>query len=148
VMYFARYVFLGAAALFAVGCAGSSSVPTSPSPGSASLTTGQIAGTWSLLSLRNAGQSDQPTPAGASYTLTFSDGRLSARADCNVCNGGFSLSGQTLTAGPALACTRAACSTMDFETGFTTALGGDSTVTLSGDTLELSSPRGALRFSR
>src|SRR5262245_29952253 len=101
----------------ALGCAESSSSPASPSSvgGSASVTTGQLAGTWNLLSIRPAGEGEQATPPGASYTLTFADGRLSTRADCNVCNGEFAVSDQTLTAGPALACTRAACSTMAFE---------------------------------
>ena len=58
-------------------------------------------GTWNLQSLQPAGDVDQTTPAGASYTLTFADGRLTTRADCNNCGGEFTLSGQTLTAGPA-----------------------------------------------
>jgi heat shock protein HslJ len=68
--------------------------------------------------------------------------------DCNTCSGAFALSGQTLTSGPALACTRAACRTMEFETAYTRMLGGDSTVTLSGATLVLSSARGVLRLTR
>ena len=100
------------------------------------------------LSIQPAGQADQATPPGASYTLSFADGRLSTRADCNVCSGGFALSGQTLTAGPALACTRAACPTMSFESAYTGLLSGDSTITLSGSTLVLSSARGVLRFTR
>jgi heat shock protein HslJ len=134
-----------------VGCAESSSAPTSPSPvssGSNSLTADQLSGTWNLLSIQSAGQMEQAAPAGASYVLTFADGRLSTRADCNVCSGAFQLSGQTLTAGPALACTRAACPTMAFEITYTTLLSGESIVTLSGNTLVLSSARGVLRFSR
>ena len=80
-----------------------------------SVTVGELAGTWNLLSIQAAGQAAQATPAGATYSLTFADGRLTTRADCNVCGGPFSLSGQTLTAGTALACTRAACRTMDFD---------------------------------
>ena len=70
------------------------------------------------------------------------------RADCNLCNGTFTLLGHTLTAGPALACTRAACPTMAFENGYTSLLSGDSTVTLSSGALVLSSSRGVLRFTR
>jgi heat shock protein HslJ len=137
-------------ATFAIGCAQSASTPTSPSAvgGSLTLTTDQLAGTWNLSSIQPGGQSDQATPPGASYTLIFADGRLSTRADCNMCSGAFALSGQTLTAGPALACTRAACPTMAFENTYTKLLGGDSTVTLSGDTLVLSSARGVMRFTR
>ena len=65
-----------------------------------------------------------------------------------MCGGAFVLSGQTMTAGPALACTRAACSTMAFENVYTSLLAGDSTVALSGNSLTLSSARGVLRFSR
>jgi heat shock protein HslJ len=150
------------AALLATGCAGSVSTPTFPSSsgfpappadqspisGSRALTVDQLAGTWSLQSLQPAGDSDQTTPAGSSYTLTFADGRLSTRADCNTCGGAFSLSGQTLTAGPALACTRAACPTMAFESTYTGLLGGESHLTLADGSLVLSSARGVLRFTR
>jgi heat shock protein HslJ len=132
-------------ALLVAGCAGRSSTQTSPS---STLTMDQLSGTWNLVSIQPAGQADQPAPPGASYTLTFTDGRLSTRVDCNVCNGAFSLSGQTLTAGPALACTRAACPTMAFENGYTSLLSGESTVTLASNVLALSSARGVLRFTR
>jgi len=134
----------------AIGCAQSSSAPTSPSSvgRSQALASEDLAGTWILLSMQPANQPDQAAPAGATYTLTFADGRLSTRADCNTCNGTFAISGQTLTAGPALACTRAACPTMEFESTYTGMLSGESTVTLSDGALVLSSPRGALRFHR
>jgi heat shock protein HslJ len=112
------------------------------------LTADQLSGTWTLVSIQPAGQVDQAAPPGASYTLTFADGRLSTRVDCNVCNGAFTLSGQTLTAGPALACTLAACPTMAFENTYTGLLSGESTVTLSNNVLALSSARGLLRFTR
>ena len=127
------------------GCAGRSSTQTSPS---STLTVDQLSGTWNLVSIQPAGQSDQAVPPGASYTVTFADGRLSTRVDCNVCNGAFTLSGQTLTAGPALACTRAACPTMAFESGYTSLLSGESTVTVSSNVLALSSARGVVRFTR
>jgi len=139
-----------AVAFLTVGCSDSPSTPTSPSAGSGSLalTAGQLAGTWALTSMQVAGQAVQAAPASATYTLSFTDNRLSTRADCNTCSGTFALSGTTLTAGPALACTRAACPTMAFETAYTGILSGDSTVTLAGSTLVLSSERGALYFSR
>jgi heat shock protein HslJ len=98
--------------------------------------------------MQPSGQVMQARPAGATYTLTFADDRLSTRADCNLCGGGFSLAGDTLTAGPALACTRAACPTMDFENTYTRLLSGESTATVSGEALILSSSRGVLRFER
>lgn len=126
------------------------STPTSFSRGTAPLnfTVCELAGTWRLVSIEAAGEAAQATPAGSTYTLTFADGRLSTRADCNVCSGTFSLSGQTLIAGPALACTRAACRTMDFENAYTRLLAGDGTATLAGETLRLSSERGVLQFTR
>ena len=145
-------------ALLATGCAGSPTAPssspgspTSPggqSPLSGSPTVDQLAGTWNLQSLQPAGNAVQATPAGASYTLTFADGRLSTRADCNTCGGTYTLNGQTLMAAPSMACTRAACPTMAFENTYMKLLGGESTVSLSGGTVELTSPRGVLRFTR
>jgi len=100
------------------------------------------------VSIQPTGQGEQSTPSGANYTLTFAAGRLSTRADCNICGSGFTLSGRTLTAGPAMACTRAACPTMAFENVYTAMLSGESTATLSTGTLLLSSDRGLLRFAR
>jgi heat shock protein HslJ len=108
----------------------------------------QLAGTWNVLSIQPTGEPAQAAPANASYTLTFADGRLSTRVDCNTCSGAFALSGQTLTAGPVLACTRAACPTLAFGNAYTSVLSGDSTLALSGGTLVLSSARGVLRFTR
>ncbi len=143
-------VVLASLTSLVAGCE-EATAPTSPSSvasGSNTLTTDQLAGTWTLVSIQPAGQAEQAAPQGASYALTLADGRLSTRADCNVCGGAFKLSGDTLTAGPALACTRAACPTMAFENTYTTLLSGDSTVSLSGNGLVLSSARGVLRFAR
>jgi heat shock protein HslJ len=139
------------ASLTVAACSESASSPTSPSTstgGSLALTADQLSGTWTLRSIRSGDGAEHAAPANATYTLTLSDNRLSTRADCNSCSGAFTLSGRTLTAGPALACTRAACATMDFEQQYTRLLSGDSTITLSGNTLELSSARGLLRFTR
>jgi heat shock protein HslJ len=141
---FRSFVFVFVASLGAA-CAGSPSTPTSPM---SALTPDQLAATWNLVSIQPAGHSEQATPAGATYTLTFADARLSTRVDCNTCSGAFMLSGNTLTAGPALACTRAACRTMAFENAYTTVLTGNSGITLSGNSLVLSSDRGVLRFAR
>ena len=119
---------------------------TTASGGSSALTASQVAGTWKLVSMQLDGQAAQAAPSG--YTLTLDDGQLSTRADCNTCSGRFTLTDQTFTAGPALACTRAACATMAFETAYTGVLSGQSTATVSGNTLVLSSSRGVLQFSR
>lgn len=128
---------------FAVGC-DESSTPSSPSPPS----TSQLAGDWTVVSIRPIGQAEQPTPTGAIYSLTIADGRMSTRLDCNTCSGAFVLSGQTLTAGPVLACTRAACPTMAFGDTYVSLLSGESTVALTGSNLVLSSARGILRLTR
>ena len=141
----------GIIASLSVGCSDSLSAPTSPSaaaPAAAALTADQLAGTWNLVSIQPTGQGVQLTPPGANYTLSFDTGRLSTRADCNSCSAAFTLSGQTLTAGPALACTRAACPTMAFENVYISLLSGESTVTLSGRALAPSSDRGLLHFAQ
>ena len=138
------------ASFAAAGCGASSLRPTPPSSVAdpSTVSAGQLAGTWKLRSIQVTGQAETAAPPGAIYTLTLTDGRLSTRVDCNVCSGSFTLSGRTLTAGPALACTRAACPTMSFENAYTGVLGGESTVTQSGDSLILSSRRGVASFTR
>lgn len=116
--------------------------------GPSSLTEAQLIGNWTLTSLQPAGQASQNVPAGATYTLALADGAASARADCNTCGGRYTLAAKTLTIGPALACTRAACATASFESTFTNLLSGDSTVSGSVTSLTLTSARGTLRFSR
>jgi heat shock protein HslJ len=146
-----RFLALAFLAFLVTSCAASPSSPSSPtgSPSaSGALTAGDVAGTWTLEAITPAGRVEQIAPAGAEYTLTLADGRLSTRVDCNTCGGAFSISGRTLTTGPALACTRAACPTMAFENEYTGLLAGDSTVTLEGGTLLLSSARGTIRFAR
>lgn len=135
-------------ALITSACSESPASPTSPSAGSGSpaLTTGQLTGTWTLSSLQPSGQAAELAPAG--YTIVFADGRVSTRVDCNQCSGAISVSGQTLTVGPNLACTRAACATIAFESLYTSILSGDHTVEVSGNTLVLSSPRGRLAFTQ
>jgi heat shock protein HslJ len=141
---FALCVFLFA------GCSSATTTPASPSSstGSLGLTADQIAGTWSLASLQPAGQAIQTVPAGAAYTLTLADGRMSAHADCNLCSTTFTLSGQTLNVAEVMACTRAACPTMAFESAYTSILGGTSAVVQSGNTFVLTSSRGVLTFTR
>jgi heat shock protein HslJ len=142
----------GIIASLSAGCSESLSAPTSPSAAAATaaaaLTADQLTGTWNLVSIQPTGQGVQLTPLGANYTLSFATGRLSTRADCNSCSAAFTLSGQTLTAGPALACTRAACPTMAFENVYTSLLSGESTATVSARALVLSSERGLLHFAQ
>jgi len=135
---------------FAIGCASSPLSPINPSgsDGSTALTAGQIAGTWTLSSIQVAGEAEQSVPAGAAYSLMLADGRASTKADCNVCGGSLVVDGQTLTVGPLLACTRAACPTMAFENTYVTILAGTSAARTDANTLTLTSSRGALHFRR
>ncbi len=139
-----------AAVSLAVGCASGTSSPTSPSAadGSSALSASQVEGTWTLSSIQPTGQAAKPVPSGATYNLSLAEGRASAKADCNVCSGALTISGSTLSIGPALACTRAACVTMDYESQYEALLAGDSTAALDANTLTLSSSRGLLRFRR
>jgi len=134
----------------AVACASNPASPTSPSAtaGPAALTADQAGGTWTLTSIQPAGKAEQPAPSGATYDLAIAEGRVSARTDCNRCSGSVAIDGDSVTVGPALACTRAACPTMAFETDFVGILSGTSIAKVDGNTLVLSSPRGVLRFRR
>lgn len=131
-------------------CSNAAATPTAPtsSAGGLALTAEQLAGTWRLTSMQVSGAANQTVPSGAVYTMTLENGLLSTQADCNVCNGAVSLDGTALTIGPALACTRAACQTMAFESAYTSMLTGTSTVSVAERTLILSSTRGILTFTR
>ncbi len=145
-----RFVCTSALVLFVSACSTSPTAPTPEQASSASAyTAAQLEGTWSLTSIHPAGTSPQQRPDNAVYSITFAtDGRLSTRADCNVCGGAFNVSGATLTAGPNLACTRAFCQTASFESAYTTMLSGESIVTATGSTLTLASARGTIQFVR
>ena len=137
-------------AMSAVRCVHDPSAPTSPSAGNGAtrIAADQIAGTWELASIQPAGEPERSVPSGAPYTLTIAGDRISTKADCNVCGGNLVAGGQNLTIGPLLACTRAACSTMDFENVYVGILAGDSAARIDGQSLTLTSPRGVLRFRR
>jgi heat shock protein HslJ len=136
-------------AALTAACSTSVSSPSAVSlPASAAYTIAQLEGSWLLASIAPAGEARQDRPFNAVYTLTFNDGKMSTRADCNICGGSFSVNAAVLTAGPNLACTRAACPTMAFENTYTAILSGDSNIVVSGSTLTLSSPRGTLQFVR
>ena len=147
---FASLSFILVAGLLAVACNAATSSPTSPSAaaGNTSLTASDFAGTWQVVEIQRVGQAAQPAPVGATYGITFDNNRVSTRQDCNVCGGGVSIADQVITIGPALACTKAACPTMDYETVFEQMLSGDHSVSVQGANLTLSSKRGVLRFTR
>ena len=134
----------------AAGCSDTPAMPTSPTGGSGSfaLTASQLSGAWTLRSLQVAGEPAATVPGGARYTLSFAEGRVSVRADCNSCGGVYVLDGDTVTIGPNLACTRAACPTMALEAEYMKVLSGAATASVSENLLVLTSARGTLSFGR
>lgn len=135
--------------LAASACSSGSGSPSSPSSitGSTALTADVLAATWRLQSIQKAGLAEQAAPAGADYTLTFTD-RLSLRADCNNCSSAYSISDSTITVANAMACTRAYCPTAAFERDYTSLVNGEFTVSTTPTTMTWSSPRATIRFSR
>jgi heat shock protein HslJ len=140
---------LALTALVVSGCSSGPMTPTSPSSiaGSTALTADALSTTWRLHSIQPAGQAEQASPAGADYTLTFTD-RLSLRADCNTCSTSYTISGSTISVAEVMACTRAFCPTAAFERDYTSLMNGDFTVTSTGSSMTWSSPRGTIRFAR
>ena len=137
------------ATLVVTACSSGARTPVSPSPivGSAALTADALSATWRLRSIQPAGQAEQAAPAGADYTLTFTD-RLSLRADCNTCSSSYTISGSTISVANVMACTRAFCPTAAFAHDYTSLMNGDFTVTTAGSSMTWSSPRGTISFSR
>ena len=138
-------VGLSFVASFALGCSGST--PTLTSASSLAPTAPQLPGTWNLSRFDRRGGRAGQTVRRQLHTNPV-DGRLSTRADGNICGGNYTLNGQTLMAAPLMARTRAACPTMAFENTYMKLLAGESTVSLSGGTLEFTSPRGVLHFTQ
>jgi heat shock protein HslJ len=74
--------------------------------------------TWRLQSIERPDGSRAAVSTPDRFTLQFADtGRLTVRADCNVCNGTFQLNGIEFLVGP-MACTRAFCGTESLDTEF------------------------------
>ena len=125
--------------LILAGC--SDNTPASP-------TTGSIEGVWRIISIQPASQPVQTAPVSAQYQIEFDDSRVALRVDCNTCNGPFTLSGGTLTIGPVLACTRAACATAAYESAVVSLLAGDHQVSATLHNLTLTSSRGSVLLQR
>jgi heat shock protein HslJ len=125
--------------LILAGC--SDDTPSSPTPDS-------IDGVWRIISIQPPSQPVQTAPVGAQYQVEFENGRASLRVDCNTCNGSFALNGATLTIGPVLACTRAACATASYESAVVSILSGDHQVNATLHNLTLTSGRGTVLLQR
>jgi heat shock protein HslJ len=123
---------------------GPSAVPTAP-PASLAIETNAV---WHLRAMADANGTIQAIEDPSLFTLMLTDdGKVTARVDCNRASGGYTISGNVLSIGP-LASTKAYCGTASFDWQFLTLLGGQTTVTASGATLQLLSPRGTMTFDR
>ena len=82
------------------------------------------------------------------YTVEFREaGQLFVKADCNLCSGPYTLSGDSLQIG-ALACTRAFCGAASSDTAFLDILTNARTHAVRGIELSIDSPKGVARFLR
>jgi heat shock protein HslJ len=132
-----RSLFLLLLGFAFVSCSGG---PTSPSETS-------ITGiTWKLRSIQRSGGPTINIPQPERFTLTFGeDLRVAMRADCNVCTGGYELTGSTLKLG-LLACTKAYCGVDSPDTEFLKGLEVPVSVSRSGGILKLSAGGTVLTF--
>jgi heat shock protein HslJ len=102
--------------------------------------------TWKLESIERAGSAVITIPNPEQYTLRLEDnGQVHVRADCNTCNGRYSLDGSTLSIS-AVACTRAFCTLASFDGNYTAALENIRSATVSGNTLTVTGSGLTLRF--
>ncbi len=138
----ARSTGVAAAVLIAI-CTASCSNETLTSPTSST----QLEGTWRLFQMTTGSTVHNEDLAASRFGVTFTTGRIEARADCNQCTGAATLSGATLTVN-ALACTRAACVSAPLDTRFSGLLTGALTVRINERLLQLNSSQGELRFER
>jgi heat shock protein HslJ len=101
--------------------------------------------TWKLELIERTGSPTITIANPEAFTLVFeADGRLNVRADCNSCNGRYTLSGGALTTTP-MACTRAFCGTA-LDTAYAAALGEVQRVEVNGAQLFLRGSGLTLRF--
>jgi heat shock protein HslJ len=138
-----------AAAISMAACAETVSGPSTVSPASPAAPAAIVAGAWKLQSLTRSDSTVVNVKEPDRFTLEFLDGgsRVALRVDCNRAAGPYTTSGSTLTVGPALAMTRAFCAeTAALGDEYVRVLSGDSSVTASAASLELSSARGTLKF--
>lgn len=127
------------ALLFSAGC--SDDTPTSP-------TAASLDGVWRIISIQPATEPVQTAPVGAQYQVGFEDERVFLRVDCNTCTGPVAVNGNTLTIGPTLRCTRAACATASYESDVVALLSGDHQMTTTLHNLTLTSSRGSVLLQR
>ena len=134
-----RAVALTLVLLSAAGCEHSS--PNSP-------TQAALEGTWRIISIQPASQPVQTAPVGVRYQVAFDNGLTRVQVDCNTCSGSYTRSETTLTIGPTLACTRAACETASYESAVLALLGGEHQVSTTLHNMTLTSSRGSVLLQR
>ena len=127
------------ALLVVVGC--SDDTPTSP-------TADSLDGVWRIISIQPATQPVEIAPVGAQYQIGFQDRRAFVRVDCNTCTGPFAVNGNTLTIGPTLTCTLAACATASYATTVVDMLSGAHEMATTLHNLTLTSSRGSILLQR
>jgi len=121
-----------------------STVADSPA-GSTALSTNTV---WTLRSLTQTGSPEITIADPGAFTLTLGDdGKIAVRADCNRGSASYTVSGQTLSVG-LMAVTRAYCQSAPLDDQYLALLIGESSVISSANSVQLSSPRGTLRFAR
>ena len=142
-------VFLFAAATFSAACDESLAAP-SPTSQSATAAAPVTEGVWKLQSFQRVDSTIVPVPDPDRFTIEIApDGRLAVRADCNRCSASYSQSSGALRVGPAMACTRAFCSTTaPFDEQYTAALSDATLVRATATSLEFVSSAGVLKFAR
>jgi len=105
-------------------------------------------GAWALQAFELSDGRVIGVPDPSSYTLDLGlteAGRAHIRADCNLCNGAYEVSGSTLTFG-LMACTLAACPPGSLENDYRFALGSTTAYQRSGSSLTLTYDGGVMRF--
>lgn len=107
-----------------------------------------VGGVWKVRSIETSTGGFVTPSRPENYTVEFGEaGRVSVRADCNVCGGTYSISGASLQFG-ALACTRAFCGPDSNDRPFLEILGGATRLAVRGIELSIDAPAGTLRLNR
>lgn len=104
--------------------------------------------TWKLETVARVGSALVTVPNPEQFTIRLEDNnRTSVRADCNSCNGGYTLDGSSLTISQ-LACTLVACPTPGLDALYTTALQNVRSVDTDNEQLVMMGPEFTLRFRK
>ena len=107
-----------------------------------------MGGVWRLQSIETSAGGLLGISRPENYTIEFrSASDLAVKADCNVCAGGYSISGPSLQVG-ALACTRAFCGTTSNDVSFLEVLTSARSFGVRGVELSIEGAKGTLRLSR